>query len=221
MKIKKTNYNDLINDLTALIEKTKTQVVSQANSALTILFWHVGNKILNHNLNNQRAEYGKQIVVTVSRELVEKFGKNYEEKNLRRMIQFAEKYTDFEKVVTLSRHLSWSHFLTLIPIKESIERDFYGQLAFDKIIGVRELRRQIGKKVYHRTENANIQIYESNSIQKGIFKDPYFLDFLELKDGYLENDLESSILKELELFIMELGNGFSNRATKKNDYRWR
>lgn len=209
MSIVKEEYNGLINELIVLIEKTKTQVISYVNSSLTILFWHVGHKILNHELQNQRAEYGKQIVVSVSRELVGKYGKNYEEKNLRRMIQFAEKYTNFENVVTLSRHLSWSHFLVLIPIKDEKERDFYGKLAFEKIIGVRELRKQIGQKVYHRTENANIQLYNSNAIERDIFKDPYFLDFLELKEGYLENDLEAAILKELELFIMELGNGFA------------
>jgi len=176
---------------------------------LTILFWHVGSRILTHNLKHKRAEYGKQIVVTLSRELVERYGRNYEEKNLRRMIQFAEKYSDFENVVTLSRNLSWSHFLALIPLKEKNERDFYGQLAFENVFGVRELRKQISQKVYHRTENANVQIYDSKSINKGIFKDPYFLDFLGLRDGYLENDLETAILKELELFIMELGSGFS------------
>ena len=70
-----------------------------------------------NELQNSRAEYGKQIIVTLSRELVERFGKNYEEKNLRRMIQFAKQFPDAEKVVTLSRHLSWSHFLALIPLK--------------------------------------------------------------------------------------------------------
>jgi len=80
MSIKKIEYQDLLNELVGLIEKTKAQVISHVNSSLTILFWHVGNRILIHNLQNKRAEYGKQIVVTVSRELVEKFGKNYEEK---------------------------------------------------------------------------------------------------------------------------------------------
>lgn len=168
-----------------------------------------GNRILTHKLQNKRAEYGKQVVVMASRELVEKFGRNYEEKNLRRMIQFAEKYPDIEKVVTLSRHLSWSHFLVLIPVKTNEERDFYGKLAYDTLIGVRELRKQIEQKIYERTENADIQLYGGNIIESGIFKDPYFLDFLELKDGYLENDLETAILKELELFILELGNGFT------------
>ena len=209
MSIEKTVYQDLLNELIALIENAKKQVVSQANSTLTVLFWHVGKRILNHNLQNKRGEYGKQIVVTVSRELVEKFGKNYEEKNLRRMIQFAQKYSDFENVVTLSRHLSWSHFLALIPLKDQNTRDFYGKIAYNNLLGVRDLRENIKQKVFERTENANLQLLESRKIEKGIFKDPYFLDFLELKDGYLENDLESAILKELELFILELGNGFT------------
>lgn len=209
MSITNDKHNGLLTELIALIEKTKTQVAVQVNSSLTVLFWGIGHKILTHVLNNQRADYGKQIVVTLSRELVEKYGQNYEEKNLRRMIQFAEAFSDLEKVVTLSRHLSWSHFLALIPIKDQNERDFYGQFAFEKVIGVRELRKQIGQKIYHRTENANLQILNSSSIEHNIFKDPYFLDFLGLKDGYLENDLETAILKDIELFIMELGNGFT------------
>ena len=209
MQIKKIEYHDLLKELIAIIEKTKNQVVSYANSSLTVMFWHVGNRILSHNLQYKRAEYGKQIVVTLSRELVAKFGKNYEEKNLRRMIQFAEKYPNIENVVILSRHLSWSHFITLIPLKEQNARDFYGKIAYENLFGVRELREQIRKKVYERTKNADVQLIDSNVIEKGIFKDPYLLDFLELKDGYLENDLEAAILKELELFILELGNGFT------------
>jgi len=209
MPVEKKEYQDLLNELIAIIEKTKKQVVSYVNSSLAVMFWHVGNRILSHNLQYKRAEYGKQIVVTLSRELVAKFGKNYEEKNLRRMIQFAEKYPNVENVVTLSRHLSWSHFITLIPLKEQNVREFYGKLAYGNLFGVRELREQIGKKVYERTENVDIHLLDSNVIKKGVFKDPYLLDFLELKDGYLENDLEAAILKELELFILELGHGFT------------
>lgn len=202
-------HENLLTELVSLIERTKVQVVSQANSSLILLFWNIGNRILTVNLQNERAEYGKQIVVTLSRELIKRYGKNYEEKNLRRMIQFAKQFSDLEKVVSLSRHLSWSHFLTLIPIKDEYARDFYGRLAFNNSYGVRELRKQISKKVYERTKNADIQIQSSKIIKDGIFKDPYLLDFLELKDGYLESDLESAILKELELFILELGTGFT------------
>ncbi len=209
MPLYKTEYQDLLNDIISLIDNTKFNVASQANSALTMLFWHIGKRILVHELNHKRAEYGKQIIVTLSRQLVSNYGKNYEEKNLRRMIQFAEKYPNAENVVTLSRHLSWSHFLTLIPIKNESARDFYGKLAYKSLFGVRELRKQIETKVYERSENANIQLNDNKIIEKGIFKDPYFLDFLGLKDGYLENDLESAILRELEQFILELGNGFT------------
>jgi len=207
--LQKSEYQDLLSDLISLVEKTKQNVVSYANSSVVVLFWHVGNKILTQTLQNKRADYGKQIVVTLSRELVERFGHNYEDKNLRRMIQFAELYPDLEIVVTLSRQLSWSHFLALIPIKKEEARTFYGKMAADGIWGVRDLRKQIGNKLYERTENANLQLHNSTSITKGIFKDPYLLNFLELKDGYLENDLESAILRELESFILELGNGFT------------
>lgn len=209
MSIKKNDYLELLEELIDLIEKTKFQVVSYANSSVTVLFWQIGNRVSTHILKNKRAEYGKQIVVTVSRDLVAKFGKNYEVKNLRRMMQFAEKYLDIEKVVSLSRHLSWSHFLVLIPLKDNKAREFYEDLAYGNLIGVRELRKQVEQKNYERTKNADIQLYDSSLIEKGIFKDPYLLDFLELKDGYLENDLEAAILKELEFFILELGNGFT------------
>lgn len=209
MNIQKSEYQELLSDLVALIEKTKLNVISYANSSLTILFWHVGNRVLTQTLQHKRADYGKQIVVTLSRELVEKFGNNYEERNLRRMIQFAELYSDFEKVVTLSRVLSWSHFLVLMPIKSLEVRDFYAKVSAESNWGVRELRKQIEKKLYERTEHVNIQLQDNQTISRNIFKDPYLLDFLELKNGFLENDLESSILRELESFILELGNGFT------------
>ena len=209
MYLQKSEYQDLLSELILLVEKTKSNIITYANSSVTVLFWHIGNRILTQTLENKRADYGKQIVVTLSRELTSKFGQTYEEKNLRRMIQFAEQYPDFENVVTLSRHLSWSHFLTLIPIKRKEARDFYGKTAIENSWGVRDLRKQIEKKLYERTEHANIQIYQSPTIPIDVFKDPYLLNFLGLESGFLENDLETSILKELEQFIMELGNGFT------------
>lgn len=209
MNLHKSEYQELLSDLISLIEKTKLNIASYANSSLTILFWHVGSQISSQILLNKRANYGKQIVVTLSRELTEKYGNNFEEKNLRRMIQFAEQYSNLEKVVTLSRQLSWSHFLALIPIKNLEAREFYEKVSAESNWGVRELRKQIEKKLYERTEHANIQLFDSKTISTNIFKDPYLLDFLELKNGFLENDLETSILRELESFILELGYGFT------------
>jgi len=101
MTTEKFEHKELLTEIISLIEKTKVQIVSQANSSLTVLFWHIGKRILTVDLQNERAEYGKQIVVTVSQELVKRFGRNYEEKNLRRMIQFAKQFPEFENVVTL------------------------------------------------------------------------------------------------------------------------
>jgi predicted nuclease of restriction endonuclease-like (RecB) superfamily len=209
MKTDDIENNRIINDIVSIIEGTKHQIVVQANSSLTLMFWQIGERIREEILQNKRAEYGKKIVATLSRELVSRFGKNFEEKNLRRMIQFAERFPDFEKVVTLSRHLSWSHFLAIIPLKTEAERDFYSKLVCENPMGVRKLREQISRKVYERIENANLQIIENKNIEPGIFKDPYLLDFLNLEAGYLENDLEQAILKELELFLLELGTGFT------------
>jgi len=197
------------NDIVSIIEGTRNQIAIQANSSLTVMFWKVGERIKKEILQNKRAEYGKKIVVTLSRELVNKYGKNFEEKNLRRMIQFAEKFPDFEKVVTLSRHLSWSHFLAIIPLKTEEERNYYSNLVYENPMGVRKLREQISRKVFERIENANLQIIENKNIEQGIFKDPYLLDFLKLENGFLEEDLEQAILRELELFLLELGNGFT------------
>ncbi|HED37425.1 MAG TPA: DUF1016 family protein [Ignavibacteria bacterium] len=209
MLIEKNDYNKILNEIITIIENSKTQLIIQANSALTLTFWHIGNRINTEILKNKRAEYGKQIVATLSRDLEHKFGRSFNEKNLRRMLQFAEKFSDYEIVVTLSRQLSWSHFLILIPLKTEQERLFYAKLVAENGFGVRELRKQISKKVFERIKNADIQVYDSEKIEEGILKDPYLLDFLELKDGYLENDLENAILKELELFLLELGTGFT------------
>lgn len=111
--------------MSQLIEQSQQQFVSLANSNLTILFWHIGNSINKNILQNKRADYGKQILVTLSRELTTKYGRNFEEKNLRTMLQFAEQFTNNSIVVTLSRQLSWSHFLALIPLKTIEAKLFY------------------------------------------------------------------------------------------------
>ena len=112
--------------------------------------------------------------------------------------------------MTLSRQLSWSHFLILIPLKKREVQRFYAQVAANEQLSVRELRHQINQKVFERTTIANSQLPITETlIAPNIFKDPYFLEFLGLKNDYLENDLENAILRELEQFILELGRGFA------------
>jgi predicted nuclease of restriction endonuclease-like (RecB) superfamily len=201
--------SDLLKELSQLIEQSQKQFISQANSHLTMLFWHIGKRINENILQNKRADYGKLIVVTLSRELRKKYGTNFEEKNLRRMLQFADQFTNASIVVTLSRQLSWSHFIALIPLKTIESKLFYAQLASNQALGVRDLRKQIESKAFERNSIANLQNAPNNLTPFNTFKDPYFLDFLGLQNTYLEKDLEEAILRELEAFILELGTGFA------------
>ncbi len=210
-----TDTNLLFQEIAEIIDQSRHQLVSVVNNTLTMLFWHIGGKVNAHILRHKRAEYGKQIVAALSRQLSASYGNSFEEKNLRRMMQFAEQFSDIEIVVTLSRQLSWSHFLVLIPIKNREAKMFYAEMSAKEMLSVRELRKQIEHKVYERKSLANLQLRQDNKISEAVFKDPYFLDFLNLKEGYLENDLESAILKELESFILELGNGFAFVARQK------
>ena len=204
-----SNEAALFNEISNLIEQTNAQVTSQVSSAMTLLFWQVGRRINEFVLGNKRAEYGKQIVVTLSRQLEKHYGRNFEEKNLRRMLQFADTFPEKENVVTLSRQLSWSHFLVLFPLKTQEQRQFYANQAIKEQLGVRGLRKQISQKTYERTEIANTQLPDKKHHLSNNFKDPYLLDFLNLPAGYLELDLETAILKELEKFILEVGKGFA------------
>jgi predicted nuclease of restriction endonuclease-like (RecB) superfamily len=201
--------NQLFSELSQIIEQGKNEVARQVNSTRTLVYWQVGKKINEHILNNQRADYAGEIVSTLSTQLKKNFGKSFELRNLRRMMQFCEVFPNVEIVVPLARQLTWSHFIELLPLKNIDARLYYGNKIAESRWTIRETRKQIEQKTYERTEIANLQIAtEINDLQY-TFKDPYFLDFLGLKDGYLENDVETAILKELENFILELGTGFT------------
>jgi predicted nuclease of restriction endonuclease-like (RecB) superfamily len=204
-----TSEQTLFNDLSQLIEQSKQFVVVQANSVMTLLFWNVGKRINDDILQNKRADYGKRIVPTLSAQLMEKYGKNFELRNLRRMMQFAEQFPNEQIVVPLARQLSWAHFQILIPLKDDKTRLFYATESANANWGKRELRQAIERKTFERIEIANMQLINQSPIPFNIFKDPYFLDFLNLPKSFLENDLENAILRELERFILEMGKGFA------------
>lgn len=208
-KIANQTEQVLVTELSLLIEQSHQQVVAQANSTLTLLFWQVGKRINEDILQNKRADYGKQIVSTVSAQLEIRFGRNFTEKNVRRMIKFAEQFPDLSIVVPLARQLSWSHFVELLPLKDQEAKLFYAQAAAAQTLGIRELRKQISAKTFERSSIANLQNTSNHPAIHNTFKDPYFLDFLGLQNTYLEKDLEAAILRELEAFILELGKGFA------------
>jgi len=110
--------NNLINELKQIIDNAKQQVTQKVNSTITIAYWHIGKKINEDILQNKRAEYGKQIVKSLAKELVSQYGKSFEVRNLQRMMQFAELFPDFQIVSTASTQLSWSHFIEL-PLRLS------------------------------------------------------------------------------------------------------
>jgi len=209
MKRGMSDSPSLFTEISTLIEHARGTVVSQANYALTLLFWKIGTRVNEAVLQNRRADYGKQIVATLARELTEKYGRNFEERNLRRMLQFAESFPDFEILATLSTQLSWSHFVELLPLKSAEARLFYAQQAAGGHLGIRDLRELISRKAFERTAIADAQLAPNSPVPHGTFKDPYLFDFLGLKSDYLEADLETAILRELESFILEFGKGFA------------
>lgn len=141
----------LLADIRQLIDETRQTIASTVNVKLTMLYWHIGRRIHKEILQKERAEYGQSIVVTLSRQLVMDYGKGFAEKNLRRMIQFAEVFSEEEIVVSLIRQLSWTHFIALIPIKESTKRDFYAEMCRVERWNVQALRKQINSMLYERT----------------------------------------------------------------------
>ena len=216
----------LLADVQSMIEQTRVGVAQAVNAGMTSLYWRIGKRIQNEILKGQRADYGKEIVATLSRQLVSKFGTGFSEKSLRRMMQFAEVFPDPEIVATLWRQLSWSHFRELLPLKEPLQREFYAEMCRVERWSVRTLHDKIGSMLYERTAISRkpeevaraelAQLREDDQFTPAlVFKDPYVLDFLGLNDRYLERDLEDAILREIETFLLELGDGFAFLGRQK------
>ena len=148
----------LVSEIAVLIEESKHHVSKVANSSLTLLFWHIGKRINDEILKNERAEYGKQIVPPVAAQLEHRYGRSFTERNVRRMTQFATDFSDFAIVSPLATQLTWSHFIELFPLKSIKSKLYYAQNSIAQNWGKRELRNQIAKKAFERTEIANIQL---------------------------------------------------------------
>jgi len=111
--ISPSQNHELLHDVKTLIEQGQRQAVVAVNNAITVTYWHVGQRINQEVLQGERAEYGSQVISSLAQELVRQYGKSFEVKNLRRMMPFAEVFPDVEIVVSLTRQLSWSHFLAV------------------------------------------------------------------------------------------------------------
>ena len=216
----------LFDEIKELIEEARNKVAQTVNAGLTATYWNIGKRINDDILKNKRAEYGKQIVSTLGRQLMDEYGNGFSVSALTRMCAFNEKFPDFQIVATLWQQLSWSHFKLIIPLKTDLERDFYAQMCRVEKWSVRTLRKKIDGMLFDRTaiskkpdELAKLELKtleEEDKLSPDlVFKDHYVLDFLGLKDTYSELDLEAAIIKEIENFILELGAGFTFVARQK------
>lgn len=141
----------LLNDVRELILTAREQVARSVNASLAALYWRVGNRIRKDILREKRAEYGEQIVSTLSAQLETEFGRGFGRRNIFRMIRFAEVFPDQEIVSTLLTQLGWSHFLHLLPLKDRLKRDFYAEMCRLENWSVRRLRQRIGGLLFERT----------------------------------------------------------------------
>jgi predicted nuclease of restriction endonuclease-like (RecB) superfamily len=222
----KPGAKGLLADVRELILSARQSVARTVDATLALHYWEVGRRIRQDILKEQRADYGAEIVVTLSRQLEREFGRGYADKNLRRMVQFAEVFPTAKIVVTLSRQLGWSHFVALIPIGDLLKREFYAEMCRMERWNVRTLRKKIGGMLFERTALSKkpdklirqelAALRDDDRLTPDlVFRDPYCLDFLGLKDSYAEKDIEAAILREMESFILELGVGFCFVARQK------
>lgn len=218
--------DELLTDLRKLIHDARTGVAQAVNSALVLLYWQVGHRIRTEVLRSKRATYGDEILATLSKELVAEYGGGFSVPNLSRMTRLAESFPDREVVAALARQLGWSHFVEILQLKDPLKRDFYAEMCRIERWSVRTLRGKIGGMLFERTalsrKPEQLARRELDALREEdklspdlVFRDPYFLNFLGLKDSYAEKDLEAAILRELESFILEIGTDFAFVARQK------
>ena len=225
-QLDKSNNLDLVKEISLYIEESKQQLAITVNATLSLLYWQIGKRINEEILQNQRAEYGKQVIQTLANQLTIKYGRGWGEKQLRQCMQFASVFSNHEIVYTLCRELSWSHIRLIIPMQDTLKRDFYIEMCKLEKWSTRKLQERIQSMLFERTaiskkpeQTIKNELALLNKEQKLsadlVFKDPYVLDFLGLKDTYSEKDLESTIIAELQRFISELGSDFAFLARQK------
>ncbi|MFN7093770.1 MAG: YhcG family protein [Burkholderiales bacterium] len=217
---------EFVNEIIHLIENSKSQVATYANSKLVLLYWQIGYRINLNILGNERAGYGENIIKHLSEQLTFHYGNGFNTRALFRMVKFAKVYDDEKIVATLSPLFSWSKFIELIAIEDPLKRYFYTEMCYLENWSVRVLRQKISGLLYERTaishkpeelikqELSNFQ--QTKQLTKDmVFRDPYILDFLDLPANFSENDLENAILDDLSKFLQELGTDFCFIARQK------
>lgn len=221
------NNNAILADIRLLIEDCRHQVAVTVNAGMTMMYWHIGERINREVIGGDRAAYGKKIVANLSKQLTNEYGgREFSEKNLNRMRQFAATFPDISIWTSLLSKLSWSHFLQVLSIDDELKRKFYLTMSADQRWSVRTLKSKIDSMLYERTAIAKqpdeVIIHDLELLRDErkmsanlVFHDPYFLDFLGLGNSYSERDLETAIVGELQKFITEMGSDFAFMARQK------
>lgn len=216
----------LLADVRQLIDSARQRVASTVNAELTQLYWQIGSRVNAELLKGQRAEYGKQVVAELARQLTTDFGKGWSEQQLRHCVRLADTFPVDRILSTVRRELIWPHLKSLIYIDEPLKRDFYIEICRVERWSVRQLQELINSLLFERTaiskkpeetirQDLTQLLTQGQQSADLTFRDPYVLDFLGLSDSYSEKDLESAILAELQRFIIELGSDFALMARQK------
>lgn len=218
--------NNITQDIVTLIQSAKGHVAREYNSTQVYLAWFIGKRIEDELLQHKRADYGERLIESISETLSQKYGAGYTRSSIFRMIKFYRYFSDERIVSTLSRQLSWSHFILICTMEDELKRTFYAEMCRVQKWSVRGLKKQIDSMLYERTalsksqsDVINAQLKELQSEDKMtpelVFKDPYFIEFTSGKSYLSEADLETAILDNITTFLQELGSDFCFVARQK------
>lgn len=216
----------MIEDIKEIIINSRNKIAYEVNNTMVLAYWNVGRIIIENEQNgNIKAEYGKQLMKELSKELRKILGSGFSVSNLFNMRRFYLKYPKFQ---TVSGKLSWSHYCELLSIENDDERSFYEKECINSNWSVRELKRQLDTSLFERLllsegkENKK-KVYElskegqTHNKAEDILKEPYVFEFLDVKEvkPILEKDLERKLVKHMEEFLLELGKGFMFVGTQQ------
>lgn len=212
--------NNYINEIKKILKNARQKAYTAVNSAMVEAYWEIGRRIVEEEQNGkERAEYGKEILQNLSKELTEEFGKGYSYRTLREIRQFYLMFSDFEKWRTVSAKLTWSHFQKVLRVSDEKARIFYLTEAAENMWSVRTLDRNISTLYYNRiVASIDKKIVENEMKEKTkklqaeeFIKNPVVLEFLDLPTNmsYTENELEKALTDDIQKFMMELGKGFA------------
>ncbi|MEN9523487.1 MAG: hypothetical protein RL065_1864 [Bacteroidota bacterium] len=217
MKITKSTYNKLIKNIGESIFEAKAHAAIAINTQLVKVNWEIGRHVIEFEQHgSERAEYGSDLLATLSKDLTTAYGKGFSRRNLLDMRRF---YLAYPKWQTVSAKLSWSHYIELVGISDDKTRKFYEQKSINENLSKRELEREIDSSLYERMQLSKnkkaviAQLKKKKEIihPHDIIKDPYVLDFLNIPQStkVTEKQLEQKLIDNLQSFLLELGKGFA------------